>query len=207
MVATHFSKPIMATILFLSQFCLNAQTNNSSCTTHKSLPIIVVGVEEFENLVLVRLKGEPYVSADGEQNSIVTERKNMDSLPRGKKKFRQTVFDTNCYIITNDPFDMFALEYVIPNTPEECLPILNETYPKRFHRDKLYSIVEEKEYHYKCFVYSNIKHQKFVTTLVTISTYNEYKNRMRPRVHRFLRNKAKQGMYIKVLIPIVDDEE
>jgi len=200
-----FKVVLVILLIFTNSIYSFAQTSDSIFMENNS-KVIILGIKKFNNLVLVSLKNKPFITKDGEEFFIVTEKENIKSFTYSKNDFRYSVFDTTCYIITWDLFPLFVREYIIPNASSNYLPILNKTYPNRFiMADNIVQMVDKKIEYYEHYKYQKINYKKFMIALVNVSLYNQYRDRIRPQSYRFRGDKAEQGMYIKVLIPLIDE--
>ena len=164
-------KSILKIIVIIFLICINytfsfAQVDDSIFMDNNS-KVIILGIKKFENLVLLSLKNKPYCTRDREQVYVVTEKEHIKLFSYSKNDFKYSVFDTNCYIITWDPFPTFVRDYIIPNAPSKYLPILNKTYPNRFIiAENLGRIVDEKIVYYERYKYQNIKYKNFMIYII-----------------------------------------
>ena len=191
-------------IFLSSNLYLAAQVNN----TINNSQVFVLGIKELDSLVClfpnkkISRKKVPIELLD----IVVEKRKMKDFCSIKKKDFKYASLDTNCYIsglwyMTTT----FVHECIIPLVSEKDLPILYKTYPKSFGLGKSIYDEDVKKYNKK-YKYCNIVHHKFILVLIHAPLYNYYCNKIRPAAYRLRNDKAEQGIYFKVLIPIDDIE-
>jgi len=200
------SKSIILFLIFLlNSFCLKAQTFDT--LFNKSYPqIFILGITEFKNLVQVHpnFKMKTFEKKK-EELTVVMEIENVQSFLKTKKRdFRYIALEPNCYIIGSF-VEKFVHNYIIPIASEEYLPILNKTYPNLFIAD-IGSIYSGKKEYYKGYKIENIMHHKFLVVLVHVPLYNHFRSAISPPRYRFKGDKAEQGMYLKVLIPLAESQ-
>lgn len=206
-------------LFLLSSVYSKAQIND----TIKSTQVIVIGIKEFNNPILllpnntgkekaIRIKRLRKVKRLTEVLPVVIEKEKIENFTLIKKKnFRYLSLDTNCYITFFSILRLgFIEKHIIPVAPEKYLPVLNETYSKSFGIEKI------KQFSYGCddyeyikkYKYCDIPHHKYLLVLMHAPLYNRYCfEGVRPPTHRFRGDKAEQGIYFKLLIPILEDFE
>ena len=196
---------VLFLIMLLSNLCSKAQVND----TIKPSQVFIIGIKEFKNPVLLfpskkfNERKIPY-----ELLSVVIEEEKMKGFVLTKiNNFRYISLNANCYItgFWFSKIASFVHEQIIPIVPQEYLPLLTKTYPYSDMKDKdIYG--EIKEYNKK-YEYYDITCKKYLLVLVHAPLYNHYTyDRIRPPAHRFRGDKAEQGIYFKLLIPLLDDD-
>lgn len=197
-------------LVFMNYFYLQAQINDS--LEVKNPKVIILGIKKFNNLVFLTLKNRPVNTTNDEELFVVTEKENIQSFPYNEDNFKYAIFDSICYVIP-DGYPGFQYYYILPYLPEKYLPILLKTYPKRYlYAGTITGVEDGQVEYYKNYRYMDIKHQKYLVALVNICLYNQYRDNIdvdgidiAPHLYRFRGDKAEQGMYIKVLIPLIDE--
>ena len=101
----------------------------------------------------------------------------------------------------------FVKDYIIPDISTKYLSILNKTYSYRYSLlEQIQNIYGERMTYNKRYQYWEINHHKFLLVLVHVPYYNEYKSRIVPRQYRFKEDKTVQGLYLKFLIPLLEED-
>jgi len=197
---------ILLLIFLLNSICLKAQTFDT--LSNKIYPqIFFIGVTELENLVLVQpnvKKLTKKIENKKELSDVVMVMENIQSFPKTKKKdFRYLVLESNSYILDWSP-SHFVHNYIIPIAPEEYLPILYKTWPYPWW-GIISSIFSGKKEYYKGYQFESIVHHKFLAVLIHVPLYNQFRSKSQPQKYRFKGDKAEQGIYLKVLIPLAEN--
>ena len=194
---------VLFLIMLLSNLCSKAQVND----TINPSQIFIIGVKEFKNPILLipnRKFNEKKIP--WELLSVVIEKGKMKDFSTTKvNKFRYISLNANCYItgLWFNQIASFVHEQIIPIVPQEYLPLLTKTYPNPNVEDKdIYGDIKKYNKKYK---YRDITCHKYLLVLVHAPLYNHYTyDRIRPPAHRFRGDKAEQGIYFKLLIPLIE---
>jgi len=198
------------TVLFFIFLSNNLYLSGQIKDTIKPSQVFIIGIKEFKNPVLLfpnkkfNERKIPYEELD-----IVIEEEKMKGFVLTKiNNFRYISLDTNCYItgLWFNQIASFVHEQIIPIVPQEYLPLLIKTYPNSNRKENdIYGDIKEYNKKYK---YCDITCKKYLLVLVHAPLYNHYTyDRIRPPAHRFRGDKAEQGIYFKLLIPLLDDFE
>jgi hypothetical protein len=161
--------------------------------------IFIMGIHRFDSLITLNIeKTEMW---------IITEKKNLEYFNDIKRSQRPyLIFDTIGYRTINWP--SFIWDYLLNNVSSELRAILIKSYPYYYVAPtvKLYE-EDRKIYHYKKIKYEKISSHRFLMLLVNIPFYNEFQSRFADPIYCFINHPAEQGMYIKVLIPLLEEDE
>ena len=183
---------------------LHAQSNNDICYNNPP-EMIILGIKEFDSLIFVLPKKQKKTSKD--ELHFVMEKKNISLLLTIKKaNIQYLVFDTNCYMLSWSLVADMILRYVIPKAPKKYLSALHNTnnYIRGEGNEKY--ILRDDIYYYKKHEYRKIPHHKFLVILMYVPWFNQNRTHIHPELYRFRGDKAEYGMYLKVLIPLLDDD-
>jgi len=195
-------------IFFVSNLYLEAQIND----TANSSQVFIIGIIELNDPVLInpKYKQRTERKLPIELSSVVMEKKKMGSFITTKKKdFKYISLDSNCYILVLSGLGYFVHENIIPIASEKYLSILNKAFPSSIRGIdmSMRSMYGDKQKWNKEYTYCDILHHRFLVVLISASLHNHFYTKVAPRMHRFQGNKAEQGIYLKLLIPILDDFE
>ena len=198
---------ILFFLFLLNNLCLAAQTND----TINNSQVFILGIKEFNEPVFMYPKNKKpnEKKIPIELCSVVMEKERMKSFITTKERdFKYISLDSNCYIIGlwGTPIENFVQECIIPIVSEEYLLLLNKIYSKSSKYGEIRNTYGSMQKYNKKYEYRNVLHHKFIAILIHAPLYNNYTYHCRPPAHRFRENKAEQGIYLKLLIPVLDDE-
>jgi hypothetical protein len=184
------------TILFVIQtYCVQAFHKDTNIINNK---IFIIGIQRFDSLIALNItKTEMW---------MVTEKKNLEYFNDIKcSKIPFLIFDTIGYEVIIWP--SFIWDYLLNSVSSELRAALIKSYPY-YYVSPAVKLYEEgrKTYYYKKIKYEKLSCRRFLALLVNIPFYNEFQSQFADPVYYFLNHPAEQGMYIKVLIPLLENE-
>jgi hypothetical protein len=213
-------KKILFLFVFIHlTFSLIAQTDTSVNMRNSSQVIIsgVIHLDNLEELAWWDTSLSCVIDINGEEREIeviiltITERNNITSLlSLYESGTLNAVFDTNSYYIPTF-YSSFQYYHILPSASEEYLPKLLRTYPKeRLYpgaTGEIFGDVIERGDNYRI---RSILHKTFLLALVEIAIINHYSTvTISPPSVIYCNDEAETeaGKYIKVLIPLLDDDD
>jgi hypothetical protein len=112
------------------------------------------------------------------------------------------LLNPDCYKICSTWGSVF--DKIVPNVDSSIANIIINGYPN--FRPSWYEIYTEST-HTKKYEISKVNHKKFMVFLVSLNFYNYFIEGHRPPCQLYTDEKAKNGMYIKLLVPLFDEEK
>ena len=199
-------KLIFSLVALLSyNFCLEARTNDTINSSH----IFILGIKKFNDPVCFYRK-ESYKKIPHKDMFVIVEKEKIKNFTIKRGNFIYAQLDSNCYVTESWSSNIasFVHKYVIPIAEDKYVAILKNTYPKPVGHGKIFrSIYDATRIKYgKNYSYSHILHKKFLVILIPTTLYNSSLKDILPPRGRFQGDKAEQGIYLKLLIPVLDDE-
>ena len=166
--------------------------------------LFVLGVIEFDSLVRILPKGKNLFSICMEK-----EKAKEFTTCINKSKWNYNIFNPSCYyFFAYMPSAIWY--YILPYLPEKYLKLTLLSYPHRFMPCKIDdSFFSDYEY-YNNVRMQRLKHRSYLCMLMKVTYFNEIRRvdmypPPKPQ-YLFPDSKFLEGLYIKVLIPLVDEE-
>lgn len=166
--------------------------------------VFVLGIIDFDSLVCVSPKGKDLFSICMENEMV----KGMTACIN-KSKWNYNIFNPNCYyFFAYMPSSIWY--YILPYLPEKYLKLTLLSYPHRFMPCKIDdSFFSDYEY-YNNVRMQRLKHRSYLCMLMKVTYFNEIRRvdmypPPKPQ-YLFPDSKFLEGLYIKVLIPLVDED-
>ena len=166
--------------------------------------LFVLGVIEFDSLVRILPKGKDLFSICMENKMVkgITARIN-------KSKWNYNIFKPNCYyFFAYMPSSIWY--YILPYLPEKYFQLALLSYPNRFVPCKIdNSLFSDYEYFNNVRI-QRLKHRSYLCMLMKVKYFNEIRRTdmyppPKPQ-YLFPDSEFLEGLYIKVLIPLVDED-
>ncbi len=166
--------------------------------------LFVLGVIEFDSLVRILPKGKNLFSICMEKEMV---KENTTCI--NKSKWNYNIFNPNCYyFFAYMPSSIWY--YILPYLPEKYLKLTLLSYPHRFMPCKIDdSFFSDYEY-YNNVRMQRLKHRSYLCMLMKVTYFNEIRRvdmypPPKPQ-YLFPDSKFLEGLYIKILIPLVDEK-
>ena len=163
--------------------------------------IFIVGIKEIDSLIVANI-GKLWVTIPERNLASVTNIRNV-------KKGQYYIFNKTSYKMVNRP--SFIWSFLLRNNvvSSDLKAILLKAYPHPLMIASGVHLYGEdgKEHVYKGIKYKKLQSRQFLVILVKVAFYNKYQSHSRPPDYLFLHHPAEQGMYIKVLIPLLEEDE
>jgi hypothetical protein len=192
---------IFFNIIFL--YCTQGITTIYADTVPSNIinnKIFIIGVQKFDSLIELNI--------DKTDIWMVTEKKNLEYVSNVKASLQPyLILDTIAYIREGLYHRLWY--YLLDGVSSELRDMLLDSYPHFAVIFKNIKIFEDgnKMYQYKQIKYWNFQCQLFLVLLIHLPFYNEILSHTLPIESYFPNHPALQGMYVKILIPLKEDEE
>ncbi len=208
---------IICNFLIIDLFAMNTDTIFANNHNHN---VIVLGIITMENPIIVRPKIKQNIKMQGDQKryyfrrgvkcinsrSFVIEEKNLTKINYKKKDMDNIIFDTLCYMFYSS--EKLIYDNILPIVSFELKTIIKKTYPNELHI-VLKNLIIEKDYFYKDYIYKYLNYKKYLFVLINVNVLKRDAKKYETEpcnICYALYNPANQGHYVKVLIPLKDDE-
>ena len=167
--------------------------------------IFIIGVQKMDSMI-----GIENLIGYNNGNVIIHER-NLEyyneyySYVNISKKTPYVIFDSTVYLLENHA--QFTWRCLLDNMPLDIKTMLLKTYPYDFLSRLSNKIFAKEMYSYKDIKYRKLQHQFFLVLLVQLSYYEEYLAHWSHFEKSFPNLPALQGTYIKLLVPLIEEDE
>jgi hypothetical protein len=190
--------------LFYTHVFATEDTDTNNIVNNK---IFIIGIQKIDSLIELEFT----------ENNIwlITEKRNLEyfsNINYSKNPF--SVLDSNTYnIIPTFPSPSFVWKYLLyDNISLELRDILLKSYPYRHVISPMKLFKNREEHIYKHIRYGELQCNYFLVLLVHVPLYNEYQSHIQydpddDKKYLFPDNPCVQGMYIKVLIPLLEEDD
>ena len=208
-------KNILLIVAFMQMFVFALFIHGGYCQT-QSLPnvfgdthtedIMVLGVKEFDSLayVIPGLEDVDYFTNIMYMPHLTDLRNELvyvhsDFRISRFDNFNSHIFDSTAYLYLFNAPDAVK-EYIVPKLPDVYANMIGDPY-----NDKLNVIMGDKDYGLLC--KRIINHRKFLCLFMKLSYYNMIRREvLKLHEYVFLDKKLDESLFVKVLIPLVDEE-
>ena len=170
--------------------------------------VFIKGIVNIDKLILVNLEKE--YNGSIEIHSIATKGDYLEEIIADQNEFESFLYTDSCYMLWNSSLS-FIFENVEPYCTKEESDLLRKTYLNPL-KLSLYSleILDKKNVLGTGIYYNNVLTSRFLLVFVKYAIYEEsipLRSYDSPYIQNnsYYRIKDKEGLYIKILIPIVDN--
>ncbi|MBR3947722.1 MAG: hypothetical protein IKJ56_11605 [Bacteroidales bacterium] len=166
--------------------------------------VFVLGIIDFDSLVCVSPKGKDLFSICMENEMV----KGMTARIN-KSRWNYNIFNPDCYyFFTSSSASVWY--NILPYLPEKYFNLVLRTYPHRFEEDRLsdcfindYVSANKTQIH-------SLKYRTYLCVLMKVTYFNITRIKgmraYKKPTYLFHNSKFLEGLYIKVLIPLVDED-
>lgn len=202
---------LISAILFAQEFRVFEVVTSSGDTRLDSVPnrvnngtanILVLGVKKFDSLVEAFPKDEDLFSICMEKEVANEITENFNEL-----EWNYNMFNSNCYFfIASDP--IFIWRDILPYLPEEYFNIALLSYPNKSRN--FFGCFDDEYENLNGIRIKTLNCQTYLCMLMKLSYFNETRRTSfypppKPQ-YLFPDSEFLEGLYIKVLIPLKDEE-